>query len=609
MRSKVYVKIIAAVLLCFQLLMLAACNGSGKDTEDTTPGSTVESTTGPGAQTTDGTSAGIDLVENGKAKYKVVRPDSASGALVTAVGNFRTELSAAVGVEFGIASDWVRPGTELDPDAFEILVGYTNRPASAPASEGLNNRDYTICISGNAIVIAGGSDKALIAAMDVFLTQCVNGQQLKLTETISHIEPLACPDFSIGGTPAGQFVAVYSSTAEDEEGKTISKSLYEVLEDNVGVKLSQVSDSSKNDSEHKIFIGNTKDVHSQQLYAAGFDTYNYCLEVKDGQLYIAGGSCFALQYCVNMLRDEYLLQGKSLDDGLTLTGTMFGKQIYNLEPGAEVRIMSNNVWECDTNQPAWQALGEDCSAKKRAEGLAAVYMAYAPDVICLQEMSALMIRFITQTLKNYGWNYTLLSYSTSASNDFTCILYRGDTLELLDKGHHSFSYGNNHGTKSYTWGYFKHTATGKTFTALSTHLWWKSESAEAGSDKMRERQAGEIVEAMNKVIEKYDAPVYIMGDFNTRTTTDAYKVFTDGGFQDTFNLATVFASNHRGRHTCGPEGFARETSPETYKDSAIDHILIKNGKATEIMVFNHVRPYFYIKLSDHYPLYVDAVLG
>ena len=114
---------------------------------------------------------------------------------------------------------------------------------------------------------------------------------------------------------------------------------------------------------------------------------------------------------------------------------------------------------------------------------------------------------------------------------------------------------------------------------------------------------------MNKVIDKYDAPVYIMGDFNTRTTTDAYKVFTDGGFQDTFNLATVFASNHRGRHTCGPEGFARETSPETYKDSAIDHILIKNGKATEIMVFNHVRPYFYIKLSDHYPLYVDAVLG
>ena len=80
MRSKVYVKIIAAVLLCFQLLMLAACNGSGKDTEYTTTGSTVESTTDPGAQTTDGTSAGIDLVENGKAKYKVVRPDSASGA-------------------------------------------------------------------------------------------------------------------------------------------------------------------------------------------------------------------------------------------------------------------------------------------------------------------------------------------------------------------------------------------------------------------------------------------------------------------------------------------------------------------------------------------------
>jgi endonuclease/exonuclease/phosphatase family metal-dependent hydrolase len=71
----------------------------------------------------------------------------------------------------------------------------------------------------------------------------------------------------------------------------------------------------------------------------------------------------------------------------------------------------------------------------------------------------------------------------------------------------------------------------------------------------------------------------------------------------------VFADNHRGRHTCGSQGFSRESAAGTYAGEAIDHILLRNGGETEILTFNHARPYFYIKLSDHYPVYVDAALG
>lgn len=309
---------------------------------------------------------------------------------------------------------------------------------------------------------------------------------------------------------------------------------------------------------------------------------------------------------ISAVREEN--NGVSLDNGFALSGSAYGKQLYSLEPGADIRLMSNNAWNCDNNQPAWAAMGEDCSAKARSRGLAATYMAYSPDVICFQEMTVLMMSLLQREFKTCGYDYGLISYSTGSANDYTCILYRRDTLELLDQGRHKFDYGSDAGSKSYDWGHFRHKATGKTFVALSTHLWWKSETAQAGSDKMREDQAAEIVAATDELVAKFNCPVWVMGDFNTRTTTAAFRTFISGGFKDAFDLASVYADDCSGYHTCTRETFAREKSITPYKTGAIDHILLKNGGTTRVLTFNHVRPYFFIKLSDHYPLYVDVAL-
>ena len=36
---------------------------------------------------------------------------------------------------------------------------------------------------------------------------------------------------------------------------------------------------------------------------------------------------------------------------------------------SNLRIMSNNIWWCDTNNAAWEAIGADCSAATRASAL------------------------------------------------------------------------------------------------------------------------------------------------------------------------------------------------------------------------------------------------
>ena len=371
--KKTLIRIAVAGLVCLQLVALASCNGEKTPGGDTTP----DDSSAPSIGTTTA-AQGLSLVENGKSVYKVIRSDKASKTVISAASKLRSALSDAAGVNVGIAEDWVKSVDELDPNAFEILVGPTNREASS-VTDTLNPNDYIICLKNNSVVITGGSDKAIVEAVNVFIAQCVGDKQILIGETISHTEALACPDFRVGGTAIGDFVPVYSATVEDEEGKTIASSLGDVLFNLSGASLKAVADTAKSDSAHKIFIGPTNDAYSTSLYSSGFDTFDYRVEVKDGNLYLAGGSCFALQYCVNLLRDEYLSKGLSLDAGLVLTGSAYGKRLYDLEEGADVRIMSNNVWQCDDNKAAWKDIGEDCSAEVRSKGLAAVYMARAEE--------------------------------------------------------------------------------------------------------------------------------------------------------------------------------------------------------------------------------------
>lgn len=606
MKSKSITKLITFVLVMSQLFILGAC-GSGDGKTSQTTGEAGGSTTDTGAE-----SGTLLLGGDGNPLYVIIRPDKAGTALVDAVTDFRKNLSGATGKNFAISSDWVKSTADIDNESYEILIGETNRAASVDAAGKLSIGDYTISISGNKIVICGGSEDATVAALEYFTENCLvlsgSSAAVSLSTPIEYKKEYPGKNFTIAGVPVGNFCIIYSSICEDEEGITIANQLNRFIADMCGVSLEVIKDT-KAEVDNEILIGNTQRAASKSLYETSFGTYDYKVQLNGGKLTVGGGSCFALYYGIRLLKENYMAKNNGVADGMSESGSMYGQYLYEREAGAEIRIMSNNVWDCDNNLAAWTAIGEDCSARVRSVGLAAVYMAYLPDVICFQEMSIVMITRIKNELSKCGYDYTLLSFTAGSDADNTCILYRTDTVELKNKGRHEYTYGNNGGSKSYTWGYFTLKATGEDFVALSTHMWYKSETDQAGSNKWRADQAAEIVARTKTLIEQYDCPVFAMGDFNTTTTTDAFKVFIDGGFEDTYNLATVLANNHRGRHSCGSAGFARESAAGTYAGEAIDHILLRNGGETEILTFNHVRPYFYIKLSDHYPVYIDAALS
>jgi len=230
-----------------------------------------------------------------------------------------------------------------------------------------------------------------------------------------------------------------------------------------------------------------------------------------------------------------------------------------------------------------------------------------PDVINTQEMTALMLSSILKNMESAGVRYSSLAINSPVA-DFTALIYNPGTVTLEDSGHYVFGYGSDSSSKGYTWGYFRHNATGKHFVSLSTHLWWKGESSQAGSNAWRERQAAEIVAETKRLEKLYGCPVFVQGDLNTQTTSDAFAVLINGGFLNCQKISTVSTDDKRGYHSCSPSGYTTTLSAGTYTANGIDHMLVRNLGSSEVMTFGHILPEFYYPLSDHFPVYVDAII-
>ena len=105
---------------------------------------------------------------------------------------FMNTLNDTYKSKIGISDDWTKNTDEngqVSTDAYEILLGDTNRLESAQAKEQLGNNDYIICTIGNKVVIQGKSVYNVKFAVEQFVTKYVTkaGEALllDLTEPIT----------------------------------------------------------------------------------------------------------------------------------------------------------------------------------------------------------------------------------------------------------------------------------------------------------------------------------------------------------------------------------------------------------------------------------------
>ena len=282
-------------------------------------------------------------------------------------------------------------------------------------------------------------------------------------------------------------------------------------------------------------------------------------------------------------------------------------------------IMSNNLWNRDTNSDAWAEKGEDCSADCRVEGLVKAYTSVMPDILGFQEMSRHMEMRIMQRMRR-----TALPDGTEAryeivTGGYTPILFRNDRLLLLESGHRVYPTAfapyegvfNDVYSKGYTYGVFEERDSGKRVIVLTTHLWWKSsdptkKNHQKGSDEARAYQILLASEKADSLISEYACPAVLMGDLNDKLGSPCLNAAKGAGWLETHSLCTGERCDSRGYHYCFPDGW-RHDPPGEY-ENAIDHILIKNPGRTEIRRFCRFMEPFFERLSDHFPVYIEAGL-
>jgi endonuclease/exonuclease/phosphatase family metal-dependent hydrolase len=275
--------------------------------------------------------------------------------------------------------------------------------------------------------------------------------------------------------------------------------------------------------------------------------------------------------------------------------------------------MSHNVWKRDTNLPAWEEKGENCSAPVRAKGMVRVYTETRPDIIGFQEMSPTMADEIVRGLAGKGERYALLWGGD------TPILYRQDRLELLNSDFSPYPEEvpgwegafNNDNTKSWSIAVFRDKADGKTLIFMSTHLWWKrsdpaSPSYQAGSDEARTYQLNMAMDRLEEFRAQYDCPVVLTGDLNDNYNSGAVRNALDRGYAHAHDIATEFADEDWGYHYCFGDGYKPYVKAPF--ERAIDHILVKFVPADFVRRFERYTPDYYLPLSDHSPVFADVML-
>lgn len=148
------------IILCLALLLLVGCGDEQVPPE-------VETTVPP--ETAVPTPTSYTLIENGVCQFTVVRSERANKETIELAQNIFHALSKHAGGTVKLTTDWIKPGTEYDPNTYEILVGKTDYAESAEALKQVGYNQYGLVPVGNKLCVVGASLESLQAASQMLV--------------------------------------------------------------------------------------------------------------------------------------------------------------------------------------------------------------------------------------------------------------------------------------------------------------------------------------------------------------------------------------------------------------------------------------------------------
>lgn len=228
-----------------------------------------------------------------------------------------------------------------------------------------------------------------------------------------------------------------------------------------------------------------------------------------------------------------------------------------------------------------------------------LFQQHTPDLIGFQEVHEQNLAIFHGS---HGYTQNLgTPYNDTPPYQYTSIAWNSQRFRRIDSGGfwlsetpetHSRSWDTSC-VRSATWVTLEWLETGVTFLHLNTHLDHISELARVEGTKL-----------ILAFLEKSNLPLVVTADFNCPPASQAYRLFMESGFEDTYTLA----GHHAVRWTY--HGYQGKTfTPRTLDFDRIDWILLRNWpesvQVRSCTILEDAEPPLYP--SDHYP--VEAILA
>ena len=588
--KKISVSVLSALLALLMVLSVSCgTTPSGGESSESVGG--AQSTQGNGGEvTTEPPKEEIRIAEGSTFHFALLRPEEVTESFFALYTSVAMGLESATGGMIECKTDLLMPGTSHDPEAFEILFGNCNAPATDDVKNSLGLLDYTVRMIGNKIVIFGHNKDTLAEAANAFLSECISVETDENGETVIFYKQ----DYTYETGKAMLFTEenpLSGYTVVYPDGNATVKSYAERLatriERQLGITLPVVSDASA-EQACEIVIGNTARMSGGELYA-DVKGHEYCLRVFEKKLYIGAQTDFALADGMDafirkdLTSSPYSNAFNFLADHYDIRPAYYTDSDAELYEGTDLRIMSWNMLT--------ELWNDKIPVDVRDEKAAAAIMYYAPDVVGMQEITPTWY----DTLENMlGDTYAFVTRKNqNGSISYNGLFYNKETVKLVEHGVTNYSVGAST-MRLYTWGLFERISDGERFVVSSTH--WDTGSY---PDRIAV-QAKEMATLVKGMVEKYGVPVFNTGDYNCREDVPSfYNFLLDSGFKDARGIAKNIGSEGATYHS-PPLG----TAPGS--GGAIDHITVSPD--VEVMYYTRVIDSQVLDASDHCPIYIDVSL-
>ena len=191
-----------------------------------------------------------------------------------------------------------------------------------------------------------------------------------------------------------------------------------------------------------------------------------------------------------------------------------------------ITFYSHNIWN---NSPAGY----------RTKLLRSLMDDFDADVCAFQECSPQRNRQDLPTVEEVMCDKYAETLPQFADVNFTPIFYKKDKFNVIDGGYFPYAGLNDLGSKSVSWAILEDKETLERFAFAATHFWWMARGEEDSNQRVE--NAKQLKEVCDNIVEKYNLPVFIGGDFNNGKNTNqgdaAYYAMLDMGFVDIRSIA------------------------------------------------------------------------